>query len=255
VDDLERLIQSKFYNREHLRRAYLEIAELLSKNIQGKQDTLLLATLLGHEPPSTWGKPIVDLNLALRASLSVSKSVLSPKSCPDLEIHLNQILAEYRALLEKTEIAFADKLVNLVKKRDKLRKKRKSSGIINRIVNFFLDIAIGIRNLQAKISISNYGQQKHLKRIAREYEKATQKICAPHVGWYNFKIPKIDISIVEKELLSMQEAAAYFGLGENAVRDLVKKEKIQCYNIKNKELIKKSELMEVSTQASLKDTS
>jgi len=127
VDDLEKTVEWSFQNRRHLIRQYSELARILSKDVHGKQDTLCLATLLGHRPPSDWGKPRVDLNLALRASLRVAQSVFSHRDNPVLEEDLNKTLSTYECLLRKTETSFADKIVELIRKRDDL-KGEKSQG-------------------------------------------------------------------------------------------------------------------------------
>lgn len=252
VDDLEELVAWVFRKRKNERKDYTEIIGFLSEKIEGKKDTIRIATLRGHWRPTYGGAPEVDLNFAFRASLLIVKSVLAPKTCSKLQKELDLALAEHEAMLRKTETVFTDKIVELVEKRDELirkrnelKKRRRLSGIFPTLKSYFLTFLSKIHNLRAGLRIEEYEQQKHLKKVAKKYQEVTKKISAPHKDWFDITIPRIDITIVEKELLSIQEASRHFGISESIIQDLVKKGKISCYHVKNKELIRKSESGEV----------
>jgi len=245
VDYIQSTIQWSFQKRRYLVEPYSRLAQILSEEVRGKQDTLRMATLLGNEPPSEWGKPIVDLNMALRASLQITKSVLSHRKNADLEQDLSRTLAEYEDLLKKTETVFADKLVESIKKRDISKKRKKPSGILGKIRNLFLDIAIKVRDFQISSKIQKYDKQQHLGQVVREYDKSTRRIGAPHIGWYVFNIPKINVNVVEKELLSIHETTECFNLGEGTIRDLIEQGKLSCYSSKDRDLLRRSDLKRI----------
>jgi len=242
VDDLKKTIRRSFQNQSYLAQKYLELYDALSRDVIGKDDTLQVATLLGHTRPSTWGKPMVDLNLALKASLPIAKSVLGPKRYPKLENDLKEVLAEHEELLREAEIVFADKIIELVKKRDGLKARKTYSGVSSKIKNWFLNIAIGIREYQANSKLQDYYSQRHLEKVVREYENTAEKISYPHVDWYESEIPDINVGIVEKELLEIDEVIETFKLDESTLRDLIRTSKISCYNIRDKELLKRTEI-------------
>jgi len=246
VDDPKKTIRRAFQNQSYLAQYYLELYDALSRDAVGKNDTLQVATLLGHTQPSTWGKPIVDLNLALTASLSIAKSVLGPKRYPKLEKDLKEVLAEHEELLREAEIIFADKIIELVKKRDGLKARKTYSGVSSKIKNWFLDIAIGIREYQANSKLQDYYRQRHLEKVVREYENTAEKISDPHVDWYKFEIPDINVGIVEKELLEIDEVIETFKLDESTLRDLIGTSKISFYNIRDKKLLKRTEIKRIT---------
>jgi hypothetical protein len=242
VDDLKKTIRGVFQNQSYLAQKYLELYDALSREVVGKDDTLQIATLLGHTQPSTWGKPMVDLNLALKASFSIAKSVLGPKRYPKLEKDLKEVLAEHEELLREAEIVFADKIIELVKKRDGLKARKTYSGVSSKIKNWFLNIAIGIREYQANSKLQDYCRQRHLEKVVRKYDNTAEKISDPHVDWYEFEIPHINADIVENELLKIDEAIEAFRLDESILKDLIKTGRISCYNVRGKELLKRTEI-------------
>jgi hypothetical protein len=72
----------------------------------------------------------------------------------------------------------------------------------------------------------------------------SRMISAPHVGWYDFNIPKINTSVVEKELLSIEETTEYFRIEKGTTISLVKEGKLSCYNVRNKDFVRRTELSE-----------
>lgn len=55
---------------------------------------------------------------------------------------------------------------------------------------------------------------------------------------------KIDIPVWEKMNLTIEEAVAYSGIGENSIRDIVKQEVPSVLKIGNKKLIKRKKFEE-----------
>jgi hypothetical protein len=242
VENLQRTVELSFSDRRNLMEKYSKLLQILSNDIQGKQNTLTLATMIGHERSSEGGDPTVDLNMALKASLLVAKSVLASKKYPKLEKDLKEVLADNEELLKEAEVAFTDKIIELVKKRDSLKNRKTYSGMSFKIRNWFLNIAIGIRNYQANSKLQDYNRQRHLDKVIREYEKAAEKISNPHVDWYEFEVPEINVGIVEKERLEINEVIEAFRIHESTVRGLIGTGRVSCFNVRGKELLKRTEI-------------
>jgi len=255
VDDLEGDIEWAFQNRRHLIKPYSEIARTLSREIQGKQESLRLATLLGHEPPREWGKPRVDFNLALRASLRIARAVLGPRNNQALEQDLHQTLVSYESLLRKTETAFADTIVGLIKKRDNLKERvRNTRDVTSRMNDFFLSLVIGVRGFQVSRKLKKYDQKEHLDNVAKEYRRVAQQKSAPHVGWYVFEIPEINVDIVEKDLLPNEEISQHFELNGDSIGNLIGQGRITCYSVGNRDFVRRRDLDKIM-EARLKTSS
>jgi len=241
VSDLANLVEWSFRDRRNLKEEYTRIMRRLSGNIEGEKATLELAVLAGDQYQE-YGHPKVDLNFAFRACASIAKSVLGSKTNPKLQLELNRVLAEHERMLKETEATFADALVGLVKKRDELKKKKKSSGALSSINNCFLALVGGIYNLRIGRRSRHYEEQRHLKKVAGKYcETAHQKV-SPHLQWYRITIPQINIQIVKKELLTSKEASYDFLISETLIKKMAEEGRISLYNIRDTELIRKSEL-------------
>jgi hypothetical protein len=203
VDDLEELVRSTFPDHKDRIDRYTELIRLLSEEIEGKQKTLDIATLheteLGFWDVCIGGSPDVDLNFALKTSLVIAKSVLGSRTYPKLQTELADLLMEYENKLRETEIAFVNEIVELIEKRDNLKRGRKN-GIFTTLRNCFWVLSSKIHDLRIKSKIKMYEQQKHLKAIVRKYKKNANMLVAPHSDWYNISIPEIDVDIVERQL-------------------------------------------------------
>jgi len=246
VNDLESTIQYTLQNNAFQRNRCSWLARELSREVQGRDSTLHIATLSGQEESKSWAKPIVDLNLAFRASLAVSRSVLSPKNCPELEATLFQVLKEYEGLLQDREVWLSNKIAELVNEREELRKQIIArQGIKIKIKNWFLSIRVRIKDFQVSSKGREYDEQKHLKDVAKRYEQATIRTISPYEGWYNFQVPRIKINIVKRELLPINEAAKNLGVDEGQIRALLQKSNYSVYHVRNKELLRRSELNKV----------
>ena len=67
------------------------------------------------------------------------------------------------------------------------------------------------------------------ENVANYYRSSNKGMVAPYAGWYNFQIPQINIDIVKRDLLSIQEIAGYFGVNEYSVKELLKKGNVPSY--------------------------
>ena len=243
TDDLKQTINYVLRKNDWERNRCLGLAEALSKKAIGRDNTLYLATLAGQEKSVSFAEPIVDLNLGLRASFVVAESVLSSKNCPALETELRQELSRYETLLKRAELSMSNKIVGLVNERIELeRRKVPPYGITAKIRNWVLRRRIGFKERSINSNIDYYGKQLHLHEIVSEYFNAANRTVAPYMGWYNFSIPRINLTIVKKELVSIQEMAKVLGESEQSLRESLHKFKISSYRVKNIELIRRSEV-------------
>jgi hypothetical protein len=253
VPDVEREIQYVFRNNYIKINTYSDLARRLSRNVEGRDATLNVATLVGHEASRESGKPIIDLNLALKASFLVSKSVLSPRTCPALETQLKDVLSQHETFLRNAEIEASNKIIRLIEERDQLQNKKvPPTGLVSKIKNWITGIRIASKDRAALHKNSDYVLRRHLKNVADYYGRATNRTVAPYVGWYNFQVPKINIDIVKRDLLSVQEIAGYFGVGVSSMKESLRKGNVPSFYIGNKELIRRPELDRILGQFPLK---
>lgn len=249
VYDLERTIEYALRNNQFERNRCLKLSQELSREIQGKDSTLYISTLVGHEASKSFAKPVVDLNLGLRASFVVSKSVLSPRSSPRLDAELSQVLAEHEVLLRNAEAWLSNKVIELAKKREDLRKQKVTSpGTASKIRNWFLGIRVEIKDLQISQKSQEYNSREHLKKVARGYENATNRTVNPYAGWYNFQVPRLNFELAKRELLLVKNVANYFAVEQETIRGLLRKNNFVSYHVRNEECIKRSELNIVLNQ-------
>lgn len=243
TDNLQELVQRAFPNRPDRREEYMRIATWLSRELEGKISTLGLATASGPGlsfwGPQQWGKPHVDVNFALKASYVISRSVFSQKDCPKLDEELKLILKEYEEKMNEVELRSASKILDSIRRRDYYEKRKGKLGILH----WFLTFLSVIQNYQAKRKLKHYGQRKHLKQVLKEYEQATDRAAMPHRYWYIYNIPEMRLDVVDKELLSLEEASENLQIEKSIIEDLIAKDRILCYRMKDEEFISKSELV------------
>lgn len=122
TNHLIKTIDYALSNKKDERKRCLWLAEALSNKAQGRDHTLYLATLAGHEQSKSFAKPIVDLNLALRASYVVAESVLSSKTCSSLEEKMSEGLSTYESIMKTAEREVADKIIRLINEREDLER-------------------------------------------------------------------------------------------------------------------------------------
>jgi hypothetical protein len=241
--DLERTIRDSLNNKWWERDRCLQLANILSKKAQGRDSTLYMATLTGHAPSRSFAKPIVDLNLALRASFVVAESVLSSKRCIALEDKLKNELLNCESLMKAAETELSDKILRLVNERDDLEKRKVTqTGLFSRMKNWSLEIRIVFKNSALKFSSNDYSGKKHLEKVIREYMRVANMTIIPYTGWYNYEIPKVSQNVIERKLLSVQEIAESLGQNEHVLKRSLNNANIPIYKVGNTEIVRRAEL-------------
>jgi excisionase family DNA binding protein len=254
VDNIDQRIKYVFHDDYFNLSKYSTIAKNLAANIEGKTATLRTATQIGQIPSEKCGKPIIDLNLALKASFVISKSVLGSRNSPILDIQLKNALSQHETNLRNAEIEASNKIIRLIEERDKLRNKKvPPAGVISKIKNWLTGVSIALKERAAISKNNDYDSRRHLKHVADCYREVTNRIVFPYQGWYNFQIPPINIGIVKRDLLSIQEIARYFGVSKFSVKELLKKGDASSFYIGNKELIRRQELNRILSEFPLND--
>ncbi len=249
VNDLEGIISRVLQNNQYQRDRCLWLAQMLSREIQGRDNTLIVATLSGQGESRTWAKPIVDLNLGLKASFVVSKSVLSPKNCPELDSALSNNLKEHQKLLQNAEVSLSQEIFELVKKRDRLKSRIiQDANFAGKIKNWIFSIRTRLTDHRIDGKMRDYTKRIHLQKVIGAYQNATHQIVFPHQGWYNCPVPQIDVDVVKRDLVSIQEIAAYFGVNAFVVRALLQKADGVCFYAGNSDVIRRPELDRVLSQ-------
>jgi hypothetical protein len=136
VNNIEKIIRHRLKSNLLQRRWFLTLARALSKSVQGREDTLRAATLTSHEAIQSYATPIIDFNIALKASFVVTESVLRLKTSPAIEIKLEDVLAQYEILLENAEIDSSNRLVKLIEEKGQIQNKRvPTKGTISKIID------------------------------------------------------------------------------------------------------------------------
>jgi hypothetical protein len=236
VYDVGKTIQYYFRNDYSQLNKYSAVARSLSGKVEGKNATLEAATLVGQYPSNQTGKPIVDLNLALRASLIVTESVLSSRNNAQLDSALKQSLAYHETLLHNAELSTSKEIVVMADQIENLKSKRVTkSGIIPKLKNGLLGLRVKVKELQLNSKYNGYVEKKHLLEVSSKYKEATDRIINPQLGWYIFSRPELNLNIVKSELIPVQES----------FRNLVLNGIISCYNIGNQEIVVRRELNQI----------
>jgi hypothetical protein len=249
-ETIRRSLNGNLYERDRC----LQLANILSKEAQGRDNTLYVATLSGHAASRSFAKPIVDLNLALRASYVVAESVLSSKKCPELEAKLTRDLLSYEALMRTAETELSNKIIGLVNERDDLVKRKiPKAGLVCKIRNWTLGMRITFKNSAMKSKCNDYIRKRHLERVVREYVKAANTNVIPYKRWYNYEIPRINQNIVERELLSVQEIAESLGEEERVLKESLNSANISIYYVGSGEMVRRAELRRLPRQFHVKD--
>lgn len=246
VYDLENTIQYFFRDDYCQLDKYSMIAKRLATKVEGKEDTIDVATLVGGTQSQQTGKPIVDLNLALKACIVVAESVISSRINPKLDLNLKQALANYNELLRKTELASSKEIINLAKNIEEMkRQKLAGKGFFFKLKNIFSSLRIMIKESQLNNKYSDYVKKKHLFKINTYYETEINRIIYPHVGWYNFTVPQLKFSIIKKELIPLHEADTE--LAEYSL-ELMGTSGVRNFKIGNQDIIVREELIRFITQ-------
>jgi hypothetical protein len=221
-DDLFGTINYSLRNERHEKTRCLELASILSQKAVGKKPTLYMSTLTGRNRSNSFAEPMVDLNLALRASYIVSESVLSSKTNPQLDSMLNLALSNNEKLLWQAELNSSNKIVKRAIDTQQLRDKISSkSGFKAKLNNALLIARIKVKELQMRYGYYNYSNKKHLLAVESNYRAQTSEIVKPHLGWYNFSIPQLNITSIQSELIPLKKSDNEINRSYRITRNLV----------------------------------
>ena len=241
-DNLQYIVDKAFQHVSKMKQEYDRYIRKLSDDLQGKADTLQIASMQGpgisHWQTRIYSNPYVDLNFALKASYIITKSVLSSKHNPELQKKLDENEKDYQTKLRKTETQTAKEMIELINKYNKL-KSQKNDGFFKSLMN---KISTWTTKIKTNHNLNCYEQKKHLKKLNNGYRNVVNRITLAHSGWYNYYVPKLDINSVQKELLTKQELMEELGIKEASLNRILSERNLYSYTIKNKELFRRSAL-------------
>jgi len=220
VSNIEDNIQYCFREDYSQLNKYLAIAHQLSANVEGKNPTLALATLVGEYQSTQTGKPIVDRNLALMASVAVIRSVTSSTTNSKIDDALKQFHRNYENMLQEAEISTSTKILTMANQVEQLKNRRTpDSRLIARLKNVLLSLRVSFREWRLGSDYRKYEEMRHLLAVATKYKEATDRIMNSEIGWYNFARPELNLKIVERDLvplesLGISSAVPYHNIGK-----------------------------------------
>ncbi len=213
VSNIEDNIQYYFRTDYSQLNKYLAIARQLSSNVEGKNPTLALATLVGEYQSTQTGKPIIDRNLALMASVAVIRSVISSTNNSRIDDALKQYHRNYENLLREAEISTSNKILVMANQVEQLKNRRTpDSRLIARLKNGLLTLRVNFREWRLGSEYSKYLETRHLLAVSRRYKEATDSIMNSEIGWYNFSRPELNLKIVERDLVPLQSLGISFAV-------------------------------------------
>jgi hypothetical protein len=243
VSNVDEKIQETVRNKSEQNRCS-QVARELQKEVQGRDDTLRIAMMNGHmKNYETMASPEVDLNLGLIASYVVSKSILGPKYCPDLDIQLRNILVAHENYLNKSDIDSSNNIMGLIRKREEIAKGMvPPSGIVAKIKYWLTSRRIRIIERDIISKTNRYYQKEHLENVARSYRTEVSRATAPYDGWYIFQIPQLNIDAVPLELLRIQAISETFGWKQQNLKNLFRDKNIPIHQVGNNEIVRRADL-------------
>jgi len=122
VNNIESAIQYFFQNDNYQLYKFSNIASQLSRKVEGKYETLRIATIVGAYQSQQTGKPKVDLNLALKACIVITESVISPKNNIQLYLALKQSLTYHETQLHNVELAVSKQIIEVARQIESLER-------------------------------------------------------------------------------------------------------------------------------------
>ena len=85
--------------------------------------------------------------------------------------------------------------------------------------------------------------------MVKSYVKAISETISPYRGWYNFKVPELRVSIVEKQLLLVQDVAKKLAITVDVLEKSLEDAHCPIYRIKDRRLLKRLELNRILSKA------
>ncbi len=248
VSDIMGAIQGSSMSRSMKERSS-HLTQELSREVQGRSDTLRIATLNDQEKTKdTIASPKVDLNLGLLASYLVSKSVLGPKRSPSLDAQLMSILNRYEDLLRSAEKEASSKIIALIKQRNELSERMVlPNGMIAKLKNWLTSRKLRSLDMQVALKKKIYFGREHLVRIADQYNKETRKIAWENDGWYIYRVPPIDTSTIASELLDLRAASTVIRLGRGELKGRLSERGLPVYIVDGCEIVERASVDALTT--------
>jgi len=234
---------NKINNKSEAERC-ARVAKELMNEIQGPMDTIRIATIFSHPKTNdTIANPVVDLNLAYRASYTVAKSILSPKNSVSLDTLINDIYKKYVNMLWQEENSASEQLIKSFEQRNLLQNSivdRK--GFIVKIKNWMTRRKIRSLETQLALNFDDYFDKGHLKRVAWNFKNEVTKVTINYTGWYIYTIHDLDINSVTSRLIHAENANQIVGSDKHVLSNLLTNGSIPSYSVGSKSLIKKTDL-------------
>jgi hypothetical protein len=182
--DIERTIRETV-EHESDKKTCSRLVEGLSNEVQGKGDTLWVATLGGQEKfDGGRASPKVDLYLGFRASYVVTKSILGSKICPEIENKLNGVVIEFEKERDSRITDFINRRMKLVEAKNELMEKRAlNKGFFAIFKNWSIDRKI--RSIDSDIYKIKNDYERAIDMIVKRYKEKAKDLHDSYGGWYD----------------------------------------------------------------------
>lgn len=226
------------------------VAKELMNEVQGPMDTIRIATIFSHQKTNdTIANPVVDLNLAYRASYTVTKSILSPKNSVSLDTQIKDIYKNYENMLWQEEGRMSEQLIKMFEQRNVLKGSLiDGKGLVVKIKNWMTGRKIRSLETNLASNYDDYFNKGHLKRVAWNFKNEETKITNNYSGWYIYAIPDLNINSVELRLLQVEKNNQIVGLNERISSNMMINGSPPSYSVGSKSLIRKVDLDKVTIE-------
>lgn len=223
------------------------LADELIKSVQGPEDTIRVATLNGQKKTvDSITSPIVDFNLAYRASFTVCESIFGPTELPDIEIQLTNQVKYYEKTLVEEELRVSAAVLRLAGERDSLYgSKVQKSGFVAKIKNWITDRRLAKNEVEIISHLHDYFGRSHLMAVADRYYTDAERYSRNYVGWYAFKIPELKIDVVTSELIPFDVASRTLGVDNDHLNELFRSVSASRIRIQNYDIVTRSMMNEL----------
>jgi hypothetical protein len=220
------------------------VAEELLREVQGPIDTMRLATLFSHQKTNdTIANPVVDLNLAYRASYTISKSILGPKNSVTLDNQLNDIYKIHEKMLWQEEDRVSEQLIKSFEQRNVIRGALvNGKGLIVKIKNWMTGRKVRSLETQLASNYDDYFDKGHLKRVDWNYKNEVTKLTNSYTGWYIYTIHNLNINSVTSGLIQAEKVNQIVGLDERVLPNFINSGSVPSYSVGSKSLIRRADL-------------
>jgi hypothetical protein len=224
---------------------YSTIANRLNDKITGKNDTISIATIVGKQRCQQTGNSLVDLNLALKACQVITQSVLSPKSSPQLDMELTQALHSYQSLLKQAEKKISDQIIESAINVDRLVcSKKNDKRMVTRIKNGLLSIRAWLNEWKLTHKYNDYVNMKHLLMVHSKYQQRANEITTPHINWFIFIVPPLELNLVKNELIPIGKVAKESSLNQKDAGELIQSGRLRSYGVGKQRIVLRKDLIE-----------